>query len=199
MEFRAMDSRTVEESVPRRRYTRLRGYDYSSAGAYFVTICTRDRIPWFGDVVNGEMVLNKAGEIAERQWASVPRRFRGVELDAHVVMPNHVHGLIVLGQSPLRGADSQEALVPLWEVVRTFKAATSRLIRKAGEQSFGWQRGYHDRIVRDELELAKIREYSEGNAGLWELDRLNPNRSGRCWPKVIPTRDISVDRGPVAE
>jgi putative transposase len=79
-----------------RRSIRLKGYDYSQAGAYFVTICTQDRACLFGDVVNGEMLLNAAGRMVQTVWDDVPNHYPGVELDAFVVMPNHVHGIVVV-------------------------------------------------------------------------------------------------------
>ena len=80
----------------RRRSIRFPGYDYSQPGAYFVTICTRDRMLFVRAVMNGEMVSNGAGHIVRRWWESLPDRFQAVRLDAFVVMPNHVHGLIVI-------------------------------------------------------------------------------------------------------
>ena len=83
-----------------RRSIRLKGYDYAEPGAYFVTVCTRDRACLFGHVVNGEMHLNEAGEIAQRCWEDIPTHFPSVELDAFVIMPNHVHGIVVITDTP---------------------------------------------------------------------------------------------------
>jgi len=79
-----------------RRSIRLSGYDYSQAGAYFITICTQDRACLFGDVVDGEMRLNDAGRVAQQCWRQIPAHFPNVELDEFVVMPNHVHGILVI-------------------------------------------------------------------------------------------------------
>ena len=79
-----------------RRSIRLKGYDYSQAGAYFITICTQDRACLFGKVVNGEMQLNDAGRMVLAEWNMLPERFPHVVLDAFVVMPNHVHGIVVI-------------------------------------------------------------------------------------------------------
>jgi len=81
-----------------RRSLRLPGYDYSRAGAYFVTICTQARLCLFGDVVDAEMRLNAAGRMVDRQWRDLPHRFPFVELDEYVVMPNHLHGITPLGR-----------------------------------------------------------------------------------------------------
>lgn len=80
-----------------RRSIRLRGYDYARAGAYFITICTQDRACWFGEVVDGQMRLNDAGRMAAAAWADLSLRFPGVAVRAYVVMPNHFHGIVILG------------------------------------------------------------------------------------------------------
>jgi REP element-mobilizing transposase RayT len=110
-----------------RRSLRLRGADYARPGAYFITVCTRERLCWFGDVVGDEVVLSSYGHIVDEVWQSLPARWPNVEIDACVVMPNHFHGVIVLKQA-------LDAAVPLGEVVRTFKAASARLIRSEGER-----------------------------------------------------------------
>ena len=91
----------MPESADRqsRRSIRLKGYDYSQAGAYFVTIVTQERVCLFGDVVGDTMQLNGAGRLARAAWEGLPRRFPGVGLDTFVVMPNHVHGIIVIDES----------------------------------------------------------------------------------------------------
>jgi len=87
-----------------RRSIRLKNYDYSQAGAYFVTICTHGHIHLFGEVVDGEMRLNPFGEIVQAVWFDLPQHYGHVQLDAFVVMPNHVHGIIVLTADPVVGA-----------------------------------------------------------------------------------------------
>ena len=94
---------THKPDIPRRRSTRLPGFDYSQAGAYFVTIVTQGRLCLFGDVVDETMRLNDAGQMAQRVWESLPQRFPSVDVDYFVVMPNHVHGVIFLHR-PLLGA-----------------------------------------------------------------------------------------------
>ena len=88
-----------------RRSIRLRGYDYSQAGAYFITICTQDRTCLFGDVVGGEMRLNDAGRMVEQWWCEINRKFPWVETDEHIIMPNHFHGIIVIHAHTTVGAD----------------------------------------------------------------------------------------------
>jgi putative transposase len=91
-----------EPPLRHRRSIRLRGYDYSRAGAYFVTICTKNRECLFGDVADGEMRMNDDGRMVQSAWEALPERYPGVGIDAWIVMPNHVHGIIIL--TPVVGA-----------------------------------------------------------------------------------------------
>jgi putative transposase len=93
-----------------RRSIRLKGYDYSLASAYFITICTQDREPVFGKIDKGEVKLNEFGQIAHEQWRQIPNRFDNVELEPFVVMPNHVHGIIVINEKEPVGAGFTSAL-----------------------------------------------------------------------------------------
>ena len=95
-----------------RRSIRLRGYDYSRAGAYFVTICVQNRACEFGEIVDGEMVLGDSGGMVETVWNELPDRFLNIDLDAFVIMPNHIHGIIVFVGAPLVGAHSKHGAHP---------------------------------------------------------------------------------------
>ncbi|MBM3189988.1 MAG: hypothetical protein FJZ90_14855 [Chloroflexi bacterium] len=90
-----------------RRSIRLRGYDYASAGAYFVTICAQGRMCLFGEIAGREMALNGAGEMVRRLWDELPTRYPGVTLDAFVLMPNHLHGILVIMGTASTGSDSR--------------------------------------------------------------------------------------------
>jgi putative transposase len=166
-----------------RRSLRLDGYDYAQAGAYFVTVCTQNRMCLFGDIVDGVMRLNDAGRMVRSVWEGLPDRFAGMELDAFVVMPNHVHGIITFVGAGLalpeeKGAASSAPT--LGDVVRAFKSMSAihinRLLRRSGPL---WQRNYYEHVIRNERELAKIREYIATNPLKWALDRENPQRTGR--------------------
>jgi REP element-mobilizing transposase RayT len=87
-----------------RRSIRLQGYDYSQAGAYFLTIVTQDRACLLGEVVDGEMRLNDVGDMVHQEWTNLPNRFPNIELDAFIVMPNHIHGIIVITDATPVGA-----------------------------------------------------------------------------------------------
>lgn len=166
-----------------RRSIRLQGYDYAQAGGYFVTICTQNRLCLFGDIVNGEMQLNAAGSEVQVVWNELPRRFPGMELDAFVVMPNHVHGIATFVGAGLalpneKGAAS--GAPTLADVVRAFKSLSAmrvnRLMMRSGSL---WQRNHYERVIRNERELDKIREYIATNPLKWALDRENPQRTRR--------------------
>jgi REP element-mobilizing transposase RayT len=155
----------------------LTGYDYSLAGAYFVTICTQDRICSLCTIdPNGSQHMTPAGEIARDIWLSLRDRFAFVSIDAFVVMPNHVHAVLLLSDPQPVG----KPRVPkqLGSVIRTFKAASSRVIRKAGVTDFAWQTDYYDHIVRNQGELERIREYIAANPARWAEDPENPSASG---------------------
>lgn len=169
--------------IHHRRSIRLKGYDYSQAGAHFVTICTQSRKCLFGEITDKEMRLNEAGIILQAAWDALPDHYPFVELDAWIIMPNHVHGIIVLGdevEAGLKPAPTTKTRHELSEIVRALKSFSSRRInerhRTSGEKL--WQRNYWEHIVRNESELNRSREYIRNNPAQWELDKLHPNQPG---------------------
>ncbi len=171
-----------------RRSVRLKGYDYSRAGAYFVTVCTRNRECLFGDVTDGIMRLNKVGRVVEKCWQAIPSHFSTVRLDAFVIMPNHVHGIITIvgpthtgatHASPLRGRSrpSGPGRQSIGAIIGSFKSAVTRRINQLRGTPGGrlWQRNYYEHIIRNSESLDRIREYIVNNPLQWELDRENPN------------------------
>lgn len=174
------------------RDIRLPEYDYSQEGAYFVTICTQDRKCVLGDIIDGQMKLNKYGRIVEQCWCNLVSHYTGIELDTFVVMPNHVHGIIVITGDVNVIKNVGEGFKPsptdtnrmntkshdLTEIVRAFKTFSARKIN--GERNTKgqkvWQRNYFEHIVRNEKSLNKIREYIYNNARNWQDDDENPNR-----------------------
>jgi putative transposase len=171
----------------RRRSVRVPGYDYSQPGAYFVTICVRDRDCLLGDVVEERVVLNDVGRIVQETWFDLPNHYPHVELDEFVIMPNHVHGIIVLTEEPISvvGAGFKPAPTGnppkrhgLTEIVRGFKTLSARRINDM-QQTTGvsfWQRGYYEHIIRNDRALYRIREYILNNPYTWDTDEDNPNR-----------------------
>ena len=175
----------MKHDIHHRHSIRLRGYDYSQAGAYFVTVCVQRHECLFGDVANGKMRLNDAGRTAQTAGEGLPDHFPSVELDTFVVMPNHVHGIIVLVGAglalPKRGAASSAPTTPtLGNVMRAFKSISAinvnRLLSRSGQSL--WQRNYYEHIIRDAESLDRIREYIVANPLRWALDRENPRRTG---------------------
>jgi REP element-mobilizing transposase RayT len=160
--------------MPIRRSARLEGYDYSLAGAYFLTICTRNRICCLASIEDGRARTTEAGDVVKKILDSLPDRFSFVDVDASVVMPNHIHAIILLGEPDRTGKPNVPS--QLGWIVRTLKAASTRLIRKASLENFAWQRDYYDHIVRNEPELQRIREYIEANPARWDEDPENTRR-----------------------
>ena len=178
--------------VHHRRSLRLQGYDYTRAGAYFITICIQHRECLFGEMINDQMHLNQPGRMILSIWDELPQHYAGVDIDAFVIMPNHIHGIIVLIDSNAR---PQEVLQPtkkgqpqrvaptmsLSDVVHRFKSlATTRyrqgVISKDWQPFPGklWQRNYYERVIRSEKELHQIREYIAANPIRWAEDENNP-------------------------
>ena len=154
---------------------RLKGYDYSQAGAYFVIVCTEGRQCLFGDVIDERMKLNEAGRMVQQTWENLPTRFSSVTLDTFMVMPNHVHGIIaIVGAEPNRGAASSPPT--LGDIKRAFKSISAirvnRLLARAGQPL--WQRNYYEHIVCDEAELDRVRQYILDNPAKWSEDKENP-------------------------
>ncbi len=160
-----------------RRSIRLRGYDYSRAGAYFVTVCMQGKRPVLGEIVEGEMVLNEAGRLVGRAWEILPRRFPHITLDAFVAMPNHVHGIIMVGAGLALPEGAASSAPTVGDIVRAFKStsaiAVNALLLRSGEPL--WQRNYYEHIIRKDGELSKIREYMATNPLRWASDPENPN------------------------
>jgi len=165
-----------------RRSIRLKGYDYSQSGAYFVTLCTQHRECLFGEIVNGEMHLNECGKIAEHSWLEIPQHYPHASLDEFVIMPNHVHGIIVLNGnnvgaknfSPLQQTQSKHYLrgtsKTIGSIVRGFKIGVTKWFRQHTDIYTVWQRNYYERIIRNETEWQRIRKYIVNNPIQWEND-----------------------------
>jgi putative transposase len=122
-------------------------------------------------VINGSVHLSRAGQIADQQWLGPPARFPETAVDIHVVMPNHVHGIVVLRAHEILLDQPGISTAPaLSEVVRTFKAATSIMVRRAGTPDFGWQTGYYDHIIRSDKDYNNVYAYIEANPDNWQSD-----------------------------
>lgn len=167
-----------------RHSIRLKAFDYGQAGAYFVTIVTHERETLFGSVFDGAMANNSAGQIAAEEWSRAGDVRPNVVVDAFAVMPNHIHGIIVLTEPA--GANRRLAPAPgmltpppagsLGAIIAQFKSITTKRInRLRGTPALPiWQRNYFEHIIRNDKSLDRIREYIADNPARWEHDPENP-------------------------
>lgn len=195
-----------DSAIHHRRSIRLQGYDYSQAGAYFITICVQGRECLFGDIAEGGIRMNEAGKMVLQIWNELPQRFSKAEIDILAIMPNHLHGIIFLhrrGEPCVRPAASH-CISPLPSTtkgdhkylpygtlpdstsrfVQAFKSVTTnQYIHGVNEQGWKpfpgrlWQRNYWEHIIRDETELETTRAYIQNNPAQWADDALNPYSS----------------------
>lgn len=167
---------------------RLKGYDYSQPGIYFVTICCDQKQHYFGEIKHQLMALSPIGQIAQQCWLAIPNHYPNIALDEYVVMPNHVHGLIKINYhdchveaqnfAPLRIADGSQnkfRVIPqsIGAIIRGYKIGVTKWCRNNNFKYFLWQRNYYEHIVRDEIELFRIQQYIKNNPKQWEGDRNN--------------------------
>ncbi len=167
-----------------RRSIRLKDYDYSSAAAYFVTICTHKSQCVLGDVVKGQMQLNKYGQLVETNWLNMSKIRNNVEIDEFVIMLNHFHAIIliidIVGATRWVAQATRLQSRSLGSIIGQFKSIVTKRIHKIGLRNFKWQRNYYEHIIRDEKNLNKIREYIINNPITWELDDENPKNIKRA-------------------
>lgn len=168
---------------------RLRGWDYRSPGWYFVTICTRDHTCVLGDSVRGQIRLSPSGKVADSELRNVPSHYLNISIDCFIVMPNHIHAIIVIdggqhshppnletrGEPPYRNG---LIVIPpkagsLAAIVRSYKAGVTRHCHEMGLKSFAWQAGFYDHIVRANQPLQAIRAYIQENPANWRDDPEN--------------------------
>lgn len=177
-----------------RKSIRLKGYDYSQSGWYFITLCTKNREMFFGDVADGEMILNDAGIIVKKCWSDIPGHYPNVCLDDFVVMPNHAHGVInivendknkiagtkIVGDHNVRAKNIsplpknnkfQSPSKTIGSIIRGFKIGVTKWFRQNTDIYTVWQRNYYEHIIRDESELNRIRKYIIENPFKWQDDK----------------------------
>lgn len=185
-----------------RRSIRLKGYDYSSAGAYFITLCTFQRQCLFGQIIDGTMQLNEFGKIVAAEWLQSSTIRQEIDFDRWVIMPNHLHGIVLIdpihpmgshgrvganGRLPLRCTDHSQRVVPpmkprsLSSFIAGFKSATTKRINIARNlpRTPVWQRNYYDHIIRSEKSLRYIQQYIQNNPATWQDDRLNSSNPSK--------------------
>jgi putative transposase len=174
---------TYDSRKHNRKSIRLKGYDYSQPGGYFVTICTQNKEMLFGDVIDGNVVLNESGKYTQKCWCVIPRHFPDVCLDEFIIMPNHIHGIIFIVENDQNvGIQNFESLhqqknryqkiIPrsIGSIIRGFKIGVTKWFRKNTEIYSVWQRNYYEHIIRNEPELNRIRKYIFENPLKWQED-----------------------------
>jgi len=174
----------------RNETSRHKGFCYSNPGGYFVTICTKDNLNHFGDVIDGQMILSVKGKIASDLWLQIPMHFSWIILDEYSIMPNHIHGIIILksncrdvacnvrtigcnNDSDIPGSSKNENMSmispksgSLGSVIRSYKSAVSREIHMI-DQVFSWHSRFYDHIIRTDKEFCRIRKYIQENPNKW--------------------------------
>jgi REP element-mobilizing transposase RayT len=165
--------------------TRLKDWDYSQEGFYYITICTKDREPFFGRIINNKIKLSSIGEIVEQFWKEIPEHYENVSLDEYIIMPDHMHGIIIINESHdhygnarcrdvvynvstgneknkfMSEISPKSYSLPI--IIREFKSAVTRQSNKNGFNNFKWQARYYDHIIRNEKDLNRIRNYIKNN------------------------------------
>jgi putative transposase len=182
--------------IHHRRSIRLKGYDYSQAGAYFITICTHSMKCVFGDVINGEMILNEMGQNANDEWMKLPKRFPRIELDVFQIMPNHMHGILVWGTKGGTGkpcpydpvgasladahslADAPDANAPIGNIIGAYKSLVFNdclELYKSRNEFMGklWQRNFYEHIIRNDYSYQRISNYIINNSANWNKDEFH--------------------------
>lgn len=180
---------------------RLQNWDYSWAGAYFITICTQNREHYFGEIKNEKMILSPIGVIADILWYEIPHHAKNVELEAFVVMPNHIHGILIINSNmdndnthivetghalSLPQTPNKTSIQPITigqqrfqnigknsisSIIGSYKSAVTKHALRLGFD-FQWQTRFHDHIIRDDQSFQKISNYIENNIITWREDKF---------------------------
>ncbi|WP_111611071.1 transposase [Algoriphagus yeomjeoni] len=192
------------KGLPQRKSIRLKGYDYSQAGLYFITICCQHRACLFGDVVDGKMILNAAGTMINTEWLKLPERFKNIELHEYVIMPNHFHGILEIVAATVGATlvvalnetvaqnygitqnqiGQPQGIAPtktIGDMMDAFKSITTveyiRGVKTLNWQPFVgklWQRNYWEHIIRNEQSYQRISKYIINNPSKWSDDKFFP-------------------------
>jgi putative transposase len=175
-----------------RKNIRLQNWDYSLEGSYFITICCNDKLCHLGNITNKKIVLSPIGKIAHQYWLEIPKHFPHVKLDEFVIMPNHIHGILILDYTIIKNTNSavlqkrekefrtNQFANPIKNSVSTiinqYKSSVKRWCNKNGFNQFTWQSRFYDEIIHNEKILFEIREYIYKNPIMWEEDKENQQR-----------------------
>ena len=162
--------------IHNRKSLRLKGYDYSRAGLYFITICVQNRAPLFGKIINNDMILNDAGQMIDNEWLALSDRFQNIRLHEYAVMPDHFHSILEIVANDTAGAtlvvDQNKTL---GDMVGAFESITTvkyiRAVKNNNWPTFDrklWQRNYYERIIRNEKSFQNITNYIIKNPSKWD-------------------------------
>jgi REP element-mobilizing transposase RayT len=172
--------------IHHRRSIRLKDYDYTQQGAYFVTICTKAKQCIFGNIKEGKMQLNALGSIADRCWQEIPKHFSHTALDCFIIMPNHLHGILWIIEFNQNQQISRQfgniVSGSLSSILRSYKSAVTKQINEICDTkgiSLVWQSNYYEEIIRDEQALEQIRKYIIYNPLNWDRDEENPRNNSK--------------------
>ena len=177
----------------RSKSLRLQNWDYSSSGAYFVTLCTKNREKLFGEIVDNRIHLSHIGMIADILWYEIKNHSRNFQLGEFMVMPNHIHGILIIDHADADMVETRHALSlrdqqqsrlatnrfqnqgknTISSIIGGYKSAVTKHARRLGFD-FGWQRNYWEHIIRNEQSYQHISEYIQNNPAKWAIDKLNP-------------------------
>jgi len=161
--------------LPDRKLNRLKGYDYSNKGAYFLTVCTYEKHNLFGKIIDGDMFLNNAGEMIKQTQIDTPQYYSNIAIDCYCIMPNHVHVIVLVTSGTPQGAFPTMSIP---QYIDRFKTLTTKKyidgVKRGIYKPFDkhiWQKSYYDHIIRGEQEYLKICEYIQNNPLTWEIDK----------------------------
>ena len=163
-----------------RKSVRWNNYDYSREGSYFITINTKDKFPYFGEIRKGILCLSNLGQIAYYEWLNTLILRKNIDLGCFVIMPNHIHAVVFINQQILDNGKDDNSVAEyknkfgpqrnnLASVVRGYKASCTKQIQLCGTSEFAWQPRFHDRVIRNYEELIRIEEYMYNNISNWKL------------------------------
>lgn len=163
-----------------RKSLRLKHFDYSQNGAYFITLCSHNRLCLFGEINNKEMLFNPFGKIVRDEWIKSPLIRAEIKLDEFIVMPNHLHGIVFIHTDTDQNKNNKPTVSigpknkSISSLIAGFKSAATKKINELRKSSDlpVWQRNYHEHIIRNEKSLEEIRKYVIHNPQTWEKDSL---------------------------
>lgn len=166
-----------------RKSIRLKDYDYSKNGYYFITICSKNREYLFGEIRRGTIfcALNQGGKIADQCWKEIAIHYENVIIDEFIIMPNHIHGIIIINNERVQDIEPPrrnqfQHIIPgsIGSIIRGFKIGVTKWFRNNTDIHQIWQKGFYEHIIRNDDELNNIRKYIQDNPHKWEEEKNNP-------------------------